>query len=89
MSLARYFASSKKKDLTDLKDLTIFSHFFRIITSRRLLQSEVGDDTKKMREDSSAINFSENDDVFLEGLKYDDCCSNLANCLKNIHEKIK
>ena len=89
MSLARYFASSKKKDLTDFKDLTIFSHFFCIITSLRLLQSAVGDDTKKMREDSSAINFSENDDVFLGGLKYDDCCSNLANCLENIHEKIK
>ena len=89
MSLARYFASSKKKDLTDFKDLTIFSHFFCIITSLRLLQSAVGDDTKKMREDSSAINFSENDDVFLGGLKYDDCCSNLANCLKNTHEKIK
>ena len=63
MSLARYFASSKKKDLT------IFSHFFRIITSLRLLQSEVGDDTKKMREDSSAINFSENDDVFFGRIK--------------------
>ena len=69
MSLARYFASSKKKDLTNLKDLTIFSHFFRIITSLRLLQSAFGDDTKEMREDSSAINSSETDDVFFGRIK--------------------
>ena len=47
-------------------------------------QSEAGDDTKKMRIDSLTTSFSENDHVFLEGLKSDDCCSILANCFKNI-----
>ena len=51
-------------------------------------QSEAGDDTKKMREDSSTTSFSENDDVFQEGLKSDDCRRILANCFKNIQEKI-
>ena len=51
-------------------------------------QSETGDDTKKMIVDSSTISFSEND-VFVEGLKSDDCRSILANCFKNMQEKIK
>ena len=70
MSLARYFASSKKRDLSNE-------------------QSEAGDDTKKMREDSSTTSFSGNDDVFLEGLKSDDFRSILANCFKNIKVKIE
>ena len=52
-------------------------------------QSEAGDDTKKMRIDSLTTSFSENDHVFLEGLKSDDCCSILANCFKNILKKIE
>ena len=45
--MARYFASSKKRDLSSK-------------------QSETGDDTKKMREDNSAISLSEkNDGAFL------------------------
>ena len=52
-------------------------------------QLETGDDTKKkMIVDSSTISFSEND-VFVEGLKSDDCRSILANCFKNMQEKIK
>ena len=70
MSLPRYFASSKKRDLSSER-------------------SEAGDDTKKMREDSSTTSFSENDDAFLEGLKSDDCRSILANCFKNIQVKIE
>ena len=50
---------------------------------------EAGDDTKKMRGDGSTKSSSENDDVFLEGLKSDDCRSILANCFKNIQEKIE
>ena len=42
-----------------------------------------------MREDSSGTSFSENDDLFLEGPKYDDCCSILPISIKNIQEKIK
>ena len=50
---------------------------------------QAGDDTKKkMREDSSMTSFSEND-VFLERLKSGDCHSILANCFKNIQEKIE
>ena len=41
-----------------------------------------------MREDSSMTSFSEND-VFLERLKSGDCHSILANCFKNIQEKIE
>ena len=52
-------------------------------------QSEAGDDTKKKREDSSTTSFSENDDVFLEGLKSDDFRSILANCFQNIQGKIE
>ena len=69
MSLSRYFANSKKRDL-----------------SSEL--SQAGDDTKKMREDSSTTTFSENDDVFHKGLKSDDCRSILANCFKNIQDKV-
>ena len=65
ISLGRYFASSKKRDLSSK-------------------QSEAGDDTQKMRKDSSTTSFLENEDVFLEGLKSDDCRSSLANCFKNI-----
>ena len=72
MSIARYFASSKKRDLS-------------------CEQSEAGDDMKKMTEDSSITitSFSENDDVFLERLISDDCCGILANCFKNIQQKIE
>ena len=47
-------------------------------------QLKAGNNTKKMREDSSTTSFSEKNDVFLEGLKSDDCCTILANCFKNI-----
>ena len=69
MSLTKYFASSKKRDLSSE-------------------QSEGGNDTKKKREreDSSTTSFSENDNVFLEGLKSNDCCSILVNCFKTIQE---
>ena len=70
MSLAKYFASTKKRDLSSK-------------------QSEAGDDTKKKREDSSTTCFSENDDVFLEGLKSENFRSILANCFKSIQEKIE
>ena len=43
---------------------------------------------KKLREDSSTTSFSEND-VFLEGLKSDDCRSTLVICFTNIQEKIE
>ena len=52
-------------------------------------QSEAGGDTKKKREDSSTTSFSENDDVFLEGLKSDDFRRILANCFQNIQGKIE
>ena len=42
---------------------------------------------KKLREDSSTTSFSEN--VFLEGLKSDDCRSTLVICFTNIQEKIE
>ena len=42
-----------------------------------------------MREDSSTTSFSEKNDLFLEGLKSDDYCTILANCFKNIKEKIE
>ena len=45
---------------------------------------EAGDNTKKMREDSLTTSFSEKNDVSLEGLKSDDCCTILANCVDNI-----
>ena len=41
-----------------------------------------------MRENSSTTSFSENYDVFLEGLKSDDFRSISANCFKNIQGKI-
>ena len=37
-----------------------------------------------MREDRSTTIFSENDELFIEGLKSDDCRSILANRYKNI-----
>ena len=58
----------------------------RVLSSE---QSEAGDDTKKKREDSSTTSFSENGDVFLEGLKSDGCRSILANYFKNIQDKIE
>ena len=70
MGIVRYFASSKKRNLSSE-------------------QSEDSYNTKKMREDSSNTNFSENDDFFLEGLKSDGCRSFSANCLKNIQEQIE
>ena len=70
MNLSRYFASSKKRDLSSK-------------------QSQAGDDTKKVREDSSNTSFSENYAIFLERLKSDDCRSILANCFKHIQEKIE
>ena len=52
-------------------------------------QSEAGNNTKKMREDSSTTSFYEKNDLFLEGLKSDDSYTILANCFKNIKEKIE
>ena len=51
--------------------------------------SQAGDDTKKMREDSSTTSFSENYDLSLERLRSDYCRSILANCFKNIQKKIE
>ena len=42
-----------------------------------------------MREDSSTTSFYEKNDLFLEGLKSDDSYTILANCFKNIKEKIE
>ena len=61
-------------------------------SKKRYLSSEhleAGDYTKKKREDSSTTSFPETDHVFLEGLKSDDCHGILANCFKNIQEKIE
>ena len=41
---------------------------------------------KKRERDSSTTSFSENDNVFLEGLKSNDCCSILVNYFKTIQE---
>ena len=39
---------------------------------------------KKVKGNSTTTYLSENDDVFLDGLKFDDCRSILANCFKSI-----
>ena len=52
-------------------------------------QSQTANDSRIMREDNSTTSFSEKDNVLLEGLKSDDCRSILANCFKNIQEKMK
>ena len=45
---------------------------------------------QKQREKTAQLTrFSENDCVFLEVLKSDDCHSILANCSKNIQEEIE